>query len=243
MGAKRFAETARLAEGEWLETNDSSRAKINVGEIGEVEVAPNSRVRLVEASRAEHRLALERGRLRATIWAPPRLFFVETPSAVAVDYGCAYTLEVDGRGASTLEVTAGWVALELGGRASMVPAGAACQTRPGTGPGTPYFADAPPAFRDALMRFDFENGGDAALDTLLAAARPADTLSLWHLLSRADGARRARVYDRMAELVPPPRGVTREGIEERLDPHMLELWRDETQTVWFTEEGRQKAPR
>ena len=36
--------------------------------------------------------------MSARIWAPPRLFYVNTPSAVAEDLGCAYTLEVDDLG-------------------------------------------------------------------------------------------------------------------------------------------------
>jgi hypothetical protein len=38
------------------------------------------------------------------IWAPPRLFFVDTPSAVAADLGCSYTLEVKDDGAGVLRV-------------------------------------------------------------------------------------------------------------------------------------------
>ena len=92
--------------------------------------------------------------MSARIWAPPRLFFVDTPSAVAADLGCAYTLEVDENGGSLLRVTSGWVALQLKDRESIVPAGAACETQPGIGPGTPYFEDAPTVFREALRKID-----------------------------------------------------------------------------------------
>src|SRR5207253_7821011 len=126
----------------WLETDSSSRAKISVGRIGQVEVDPNTRLRLVQTRLTEHRLALARGRMQARIWAPPRLFFVDTPSAEAVDLGCAYTLAVDDAGGSLLQVTSGYVAFVRDGRESKVPAGAVCVTRPGIGPGTPYFADA-----------------------------------------------------------------------------------------------------
>ena len=53
-----------------------------------------------------------------------------------------------------------------------------------------------------------------------------DALSLWHLLSRLDEARRHRVYDVLARLVPPPPGVTADGVV-RADPEMLALWWDE----------------
>jgi hypothetical protein len=170
--------------------------------------------------------------MQATISAPPRLFMVDTPSGVAVDLGCAYTLEVDDAGRSVLHVTAGWVALELKGRESLVPAGAVCVTQPGTGPGTPYFDDASPRFRRALARLDFQDGGARDLSIVLKDAREYDTLTLWHLLSRVEGAARERVYERMAALIAPPPGVTKEGVL-RLDKGMLELWQKDLAWAWF----------
>jgi hypothetical protein len=173
--------------------------------------------------------------MSARIWAPPRLFFVDTPSAVAADLGCAYTLEVTKDGASLLHVTSGWVALQLKDRESMVPAGAACQTRPGVGPGTPYFEDASEEFRNALVKFDFEHDsiGPSQLHVLLNAARPRDSLTVWHLLFRTSEAERGEVYDRLAQLAPPPNGVTREGIL-KLDKQMMETWRDALAWTWYT---------
>jgi len=224
----------RLGIGQWLETGSNSRAEISVSSIGKVELESNTRVRLVETQPTEHRLELVRGKLSALIWALPRLFFVDTPSAVAADLGCAYTLEVDELGASLLRVTTGWVALELNDRESMVPAGAACQTRPGVGPGTPYFEDAAPEFRQSLTKVDFESefaAKTSALDVMFSHMRPRDTITLWHLLPRVDGVDRVRVFDKIASYAPPPTGVTREGILN-LDPHMLDLWRDELEPSW-----------
>jgi hypothetical protein len=63
------------------------------------------------------------------------------------------------------------------------------------------------------------------LRTLLAESRPRDALTLWHLLSRVEEPKRGAVFDRLASLVPPPTGVTREGIL-RLDRGMLDRWWD-----------------
>ena len=178
---------------------------------------------------------LARGKMSAHIWAPPRLFFVNTPSAVAADLGCAYTLEVDDQGSSLLRVTSGWVALELQDRESVVPAGAACETRAGLGPGTPYFENASGDFRLALQALDFNRDAKVRRDALMAIlvqARQQDTLTLWHLLTRVDSEDRARVYDRMAALGPPPPSVTREGILA-LDRTMLNAWRDSLELTWM----------
>jgi hypothetical protein len=234
IGNARIGAAGQLGVGEWLETDGFSRAQIAVSTIGTVEIDENTRVRLVGTEPTEHRLELARGRMSAMIWAPPRLFFVDTPSAVAADLGCAYTLEVDDHGAGLLRVTSGWVALQLKDRESIVPAEAACETRAGVGPGTPYFEDASPAFRAALSKIDFEQDAGArtsALDSLLGQARSKDTLTLWHLLARVNGTDRERVYDAMASLALPPPGVTREGVLQ-LNREMLDRWRSALETTW-----------
>lgn len=234
IGSTGISKEGRLGVGQWLETDQNSRAQISVASIGQVEVDPNTRIKLVETQPTEHRLELARGRMSARIWAPPRLFFVDTPSAVAADMGCAYTLDVDESGGSLLRVTSGWVALQLKDRESIVPAGAACQTRSGIGPGTPYFEDADADFRRALAELDFgtdASGKAAALSILLQKARLKDTLTLWHLLARVEGDDRRRVYEKTASLVTPPEGVTREGVL-KLDQTMLETWREKLERDW-----------
>jgi len=217
--------------GEWLQTDASSRARITVGNIGVVDVEPNTRVRLVAASPTEHRLTLARGEISATVTAPPRLFLVDTPASTAVDLGCAYKIKTDESGDGVLRVTSGWVSLEWKGRESLVPAGANCRTRSKTGPGTPYFADASDTLQQALAAFDFGDGGPSVLETVLKEARVRDTLTLWHLLSRVDPAERVRVLDRIVELVPLPTSVSRDKALQ-LDPATLKSWREELAWKW-----------
>ena len=218
---------AKLYVGQTLTTNSSSRAKLSENDLGEIQIDPNSRVRLLQTDSNHKRLQLDIGTIHAAIWAPPGQFVVDTPSAVAIDLGCAYTLQVAPDGSGTIRTTLGWVGFHLNGRDSFIPAGAMCSTRPKIGPGTPYFEDASESFREALHTFDqSEPSSDAAiaaLSTVLSQARPRDGLTLWHLLSRTAGLQRAQVCARFIALVPPPPGVTREGILQ-LDPHMLDLY-------------------
>ena len=115
-----------------------------------------------------------------------------------------------------MRVSSGWVGFESKGRESFIPQEAVCLTRPGVGPGTPYYEDAPSGYAAALALLDFgpDRPGDraAALDTVLSEARKRDALTLWHLLSRGSAEERRQVYARMAALVPPPEGVTLEGV-------------------------------
>jgi len=227
----------RLAPGEWLTTDASSRARLKVGEIGVVDIEPHSRVRLIVAKKDDQRLAMQVGGMRAIIVAPPRRFQVETPSALAVDLGCAYFLEVAPDGGSQLTVEIGWVSFESGGRESFVPAGARCVTRPGFAPGTPAFTDAPPEVKNGLAMFDFGVAATpgapedsvgrrtAGLAMVIEGARKEDALTLWHLLARTHDEERAQVFDALAARVPPPAGVTRAGIIAG-NSVMLEHWWD-----------------
>lgn len=222
----------KLEVGETLETDADSRAKVRVANIGQVEIAPNSRLQLVKTEATEHRLSLEQGKIQAFIVAPPRLFVVDTPSAVAVDLGCAYTLEVDKEGNSKLHVTSGYVALERDGRESIVPAGGMAITKKGKGLGTPYYEDVSAQFQKAVYQFDFENGGANSLKTILVNSREKDALTLWHLLSRTKDADREQVFKTLNKLVKLPANTTKDGIL-RLDKEMLKLWQEEIGIRWY----------
>jgi hypothetical protein len=236
-------DAGELAAGEWLVTDSLSRARLRVGRIGTAEVGPRSRVRLERGGLMAHRLTLEHGSLQAVITAPPRLFFVSTPSALATDLGCAYLLEVDSAGASRLHVTAGWVELRQGDRVSLVPAGLVAQVEVGGRPGTPY----PPSFaaevQAALHRLDAGAGDGADLDSVLGALhgpsayitlRRESAITLWHLLQRVEPGLRGRVYERLAALSPPPPPLTRQGLIA-LDRRMLDRWRADLNPMWSEE--------
>ena len=140
-------------------------------------------------------------------------------------------MNVDDAGNGLVEVTLGWVSLERSGRESLVPAGASCRTRPKVGPGTPFFDDATEPFKRALTELDSGRGGSVPLETVLAAARARDTLTLWHLLSRVDARDRLRVYTRMVALAPLPNGVSEAKVLQ-LDAETLKHWREELAWKW-----------
>jgi FecR protein len=218
---------SHLSVGQTLETDDHSKASLEATDVGMIEIDQNTRLRLLAMGKERKQIALDRGTIHAHIWAPPGEFVVDTPSAVTVDLGCAYTLHVDDSGAGLVRTSLGWVGFKLNGHESFIPSGAACATRPILGPGTPYFEDASAEFRAALTRFDFADTTPQLraqdLSTVLSLSRKRDALSLWHLLSRVDEDQRVRVYTRLQELAPAPAGVTREGIL-RLDQPMLDQW-------------------
>jgi hypothetical protein len=224
-----LAGSGDLGVGQVLQTDSSSSAEMRVARIGTLEVAPNTQLQLVATRMHQHKIALRHGKISARLWAPPWSLSMETPSAMAFDLGCAFTLEVTPDGAGSVRVTSGWVQVESEGLQTLVPAGAQAETRNGFAPGSPYFQDATPEFKRALQMLNFEKLDSAAyqlaLQTVLAQARTRDVLTLFNLLPRSHREQRAVIYDRAAQLAPPPAGVTRDGIVSG-NQLMLDEWWD-----------------
>lgn len=243
-GVASLEEGATLQEGDWLVTDSTSEARISVGRIGTATVGPNSRVRLDEGRGTEHRLTLEEGSVYAFIDAPPRLFFVETPVALATDLGCAYTLEVDGDGVTRIHVTSGWVELGRGENFALVAAGLIAEVGSEGIVGTPYPQTLPDSARAALGRLDEGSRAEQDLRTVLSSlypeGMPVNTrqptmITLWHLLQRVDEPLRSEVVEALATLSPLPSDVTTEGILA-LDRPMLERWRRDLLPMWAEED-------
>ena len=217
-----------------VETDSRSVALVTLGRIGRAELGPGSRLRLLDAGASEHRLSLERGTMHASVDAPPRYFLVETASALAVDLGCIYTLTADERGNGLLIVEEGEVELQRGDVRAAVLAGNAAALRPGKGPGLPYPVRSSAALQRAVAVYDTDPTREGAVDAVLAAADSQSTITLWHLLQRETPAARERIYQRLAQLSPPPATVTRERVI-RGESGALQRWRTELQRTWVTE--------
>lgn len=230
LGGDRLQGEGRWTTGEWLVTGPEDEVQVQVAEIGELRLAPSSRLRLAQTGPDQHRLQLEVGSLSAKVKAPPRLFLVDTPRGRASDLGCAYTLTVAPDGTTSLAVTSGAVELADATSAVFVPAGASCRSNAEGAPGTPVQVTASEDFRAALRDLDqawWSEGrlADEPLAAVLALAAPGDGLSLWHLIPRALGPARQEVIVALARLVPLPFGVRMEDAD-RLDPAALQRWRE-----------------
>jgi hypothetical protein len=228
-----------LRPGDRIVCEEGGRARLRVGEIGWLTLEERTRVRVVAGLAAPgdveeegaYRLDLERGTVSARIFAAPRVFWLGTPSGIAVDLGCVYSTTVDDAGHATLAVKRGRVSFESEGRRVYVPAGASCRAWPGYGPGTPAWIDASEDVRAAAVRHDEARiRGDAAaarraVEELLVDEDERDTLTLWHLLAVPEPDLRQDVFERLREFCPPPRGVSRDLLLSA-DPGALSTWLD-----------------
>jgi ferric-dicitrate binding protein FerR (iron transport regulator) len=201
----------RLRQGEQIETGPGQTARIEVAELGHLTLDANSRLSVGDSSEidGEHYLQLERGAVTASIFASPRIFQLGTPGGIAVDLGCVYRAEIDADGQTRIRVIAGAVSLEAMGAQVYVPQGASVWARPGKGPGIPIDDETDPEVRRILRALDA--GGALGLESedfqrLFERARPADSLSIWHLMSRAQGGDRFTYAKLLDRLVPMPEG-------------------------------------
>ncbi|MDQ2840501.1 MAG: FecR domain-containing protein [Acidobacteriota bacterium] len=217
----------RLSAGELLQTDDHSRAMLRMGLMAKIEVGPATKIRLLTTGSSQHRISLQSGKITARVWAPPFTILVDTPAATTVDLGCAFTLQVEERGSGELHVTSGWVESERNKRQAIIPAGAMVLIRPAFGPGTPFFEDAGSRFRGALEELDFGKTGYrniAALELLLSEARRRDAITLLSLLRRVQPSEKGLVFDRAAEFVPAPLGLTRADVVHGTNQHGIDEW-------------------
>jgi ferric-dicitrate binding protein FerR (iron transport regulator) len=227
---------AGLGPDDALETDPGSRARVQIGRFGHLDVEPGTSIRR-RATVGQERLALLHGTVSAEVAAPPRLVVIETASARAVDLGCAYTLSVDAAGTGRLRVTSGFVALEAPSGSVFVPRGAEAALRGGSAPGTPVFMDAADELRDALALVDAGLAAGTvdrpALERVLAGARLRDTLSLFNLVPQLPAHTRAAVLDRMLALgAPVPHDLSRTDLLAA-DPDALERWRHTLSAIWL----------
>jgi hypothetical protein len=174
--------------------------RIETPSIGVVDVAAGTTLRIVE----KRRLALDVGTIHARTTSPPGIFIVDTPRAQAIDLGCEYVLDVAKDGSGTLRVTEGWVELARGWTQSLVPRGASATFDAAGNLTAPVFDDASAEFKEALRRHDIAR--------VVALARTRDAFTLLNLFRRTTEEERLIVYDRLAQLVPPPPSITRDSM-------------------------------
>ncbi|MGE0400055.1 MAG: FecR domain-containing protein [Kofleriaceae bacterium] len=216
-----------LRVGGVLDTG-TSNVRLAIADIGSADLSPQTRVRLSRSEAGErHELHLERGKMHAKVDAPPRIFAVTTPSTSVVDLGCEYEIDIDDTGAGSIVVMSGMVELASDANAVVVaPAGTEARLLAGRKPSLPVASTASAELRAAVTAF--EQSG--AIDGVLASATEADAITIVNLaVLRAD--LRPRVLARLAELVPPPEGVTIESAAAK--PADLARWSEDIVTLHF----------
>jgi hypothetical protein len=239
-GDKIINDSGILPAGGWLKTDIHSGARLKTGMAGEMDVDPGSELQLVSTKENDYKVYLKFGRLYVKIWTPTNLLSLIIPSAYVIDKGSTYTIEVDKSGSSSLRVITGSIIIRSGTDNEIIPAGAVCETMKNRNPGTPYFQNSSAAFKTALSVYDFGNRSRADLEKVIQNAGKNDAMSLWYLLKDTSPGGMELVYNKLAELVPPPAGVSLDGIKKG-DNNMLLMWWDRlgcgSKSLWDSIKG------
>ena len=211
-----------LRVGEEIKTARSARTLTST--LGTVTLEPGSQLRVTRSRPERQQLALDQGAITVKVTAPPRLFAVETPRALAVDLGCSYKLSVAGQ-SSALDVSVGWVELEdKQGMSVLVPAGGHLRVTPDGKLSLPWYGESGKNGQRPKALEAYE-------PLLTALHEPVDTLTLFHLLPRVSGAEREATLEKMLTFTTLPGGVSHEQVLA-LDKKALATWREELKLLW-----------
>lgn len=217
-----------IREGQFIQTNNVSRAELVVANIGRIIIEPNTKVYFVKGSDGNNRINVEYGTINADMNSNGKTFFVEMPSAVATDNGGKYTMTIDSLGDGYVFVKSGKVDVESPNRAAIVPAGNIVLTKKNIGVGTPFNENSSPKFRNALFSYDFGKCNDACVTVLLNAAKISDAVTLVNLMPNVDKEYSDKVYSKLANFVPPPSNIHSDSIPF-IDEKKLNEWIDKIQ--------------
>ncbi|HJY64865.1 MAG TPA: zf-HC2 domain-containing protein, partial [Ignavibacteria bacterium] len=216
-----------ISLGQYIITDDSSRAELVAASLGTVTIEPNSRVKFVKSTAGEHRIELVYGSIDANIIAKPRSFFVDAGKVTAVDMGCSYKISMDEKGDGLLYVKSGRVSLEMaGGRESLVPEGKFCVLKKDFGPGTPFRGDTSPQLKKALMDFDFGECGSQCVNVILKNATKTDAVTLINIIPRVNDEYKTIVYNKVSTYCAAPKNLPKDSIPKCDKIEKLNEWVD-----------------
>ncbi len=218
--------------GAALNTRAEQTLQLDVARIGQLTLAPSTRVTLLETRRGAHRVQLEQGQLRAKIWAPPGWFVVSGAGWELVDLGCEFELFKQSDGSGSVLVHSGWIAYRTLGKELLLPAGFAAQLAKND-IGRPLRPQASVEFHAAIGALDQQLAHDpqvAIAQTLTlanqvaATAQIADAYTLLNILQTHPQLAGSRVYDQLAEFLNLPIGSAHREDWRTGDLNAINLW-------------------
>ena len=224
INSKIVTDNSILKIGENLTTDSESRARLVLASIGEIDVEPQTEIKIIETESSEYQLVLSKGKISVRTWEAPKLFSIETPSSSIKDFGSVYYLSVDEKSQTKLQVKSGWVLMETKNNNSLCNEESMCYADQTDGAGIPFSINASDTFQKALYKLNFEKGGEEELTAVLSESRKDDLISLFYLLIRSKQAVREKILDRITQLHILPHRITRQEILSGDREILARLW-------------------
>ncbi|MBA4407215.1 hypothetical protein C0389_08080 [bacterium] len=215
--------SGKISQGQSLLTENSSRATIRVPKVGNVEVGKNSLIVLLKAKDGDNRILFRRGSINVTNTFNMPDFSIELKNYIIADRGGELNISIDDHDNARILVKYGFTEIEKNGDIIYLDDGYVCEIRSGSRIGTPFRQDAPEEFRNEMVKYDYQNGGENSIDKIMELASEKDMLTLLALIPKSPQVKRQLLFQTIANKFPPPAGVTRMGIIKG-DSQMLYLW-------------------
>jgi hypothetical protein len=228
ISSEAMAKLDSIRDGQYIITNDSSRAELLIADVGKVIVEPNTKLMIVKGEDGKNRLSVVYGTIDADMKKVSEPVPVELPSAIATDQEGSFKLTVDNSGDGLFFVKTGRVEVSSGTKQSVVPAGALVMTKKNKGVGTPFSINSSSLFKKALFDFDFGNCDATCVSTIMNSATSADAVTLVNMIPRVNENMKAKVYDRAIAITPAPPNVPRDSIPF-IDEAEIEEWVEKIQ--------------
>lgn len=215
---------AGFAPGDAMETFGESYARIEVPDIGTIDVNPFTVLTNVDK---KNTLEIKKGSITANFQNSKNIFHFIIPSANVSDFNLnsSYSITVSDEGISEISVSAGWVDVESDNAEVIIPKYYKVEVSKGKGCGIPFHFSADQEFIDLINELAFRSR-ETILSQIVKRASLKDAVTLWNIFSRVDHEYRKLVYKKLNELVPHPENIEEEKFLQ-LDEESMLKWLQE----------------
>ena len=209
-----------LSEDGILETNSITRLQVNIPDVGNLFLDPETKIQRLKANDVR----LLKGTITAMKDGAKKFLSIGVPGAEIKDYflgGQSKVTLIDQK-TSFLEVMDGWASVNKDNLELLVLPNHFCIIIADSGMGLPYRNGSSKEFVEAINDYCFTRpGNEEALIAILTKADVTNSVTLWNLFKRVTRKQREMViYTIFGLLGEPPAGVTHDGLQT-LDSGML----------------------
>jgi DNA-directed RNA polymerase specialized sigma24 family protein len=218
-----------ILPGDIISTNAESTAGIDMADIGRLNIFGNTTVsRLEEDNKAE----LSEGTLKVNTVQAKENFQITVPEAFIenVEFGTRYLVDVQPNGYSHIVLEKGWLRVNSDGYETIFPQKYNLKIVKGSGVSLPYYFKSSLVLVSLFEEYLFNGRKSTVLNRILQSSTDKEAVMLWNLLPRVSETQRKDVYDRLYELIPHTKEISKADMLS-LEKSFLQIWLDEIK--WY----------
>ncbi|MEW6653409.1 MAG: zf-HC2 domain-containing protein [Bacteroidota bacterium] len=219
----RTDENDKWKQGELLSTDDKSKAVVHIPKVGTMEIGINTQLLLNKAKDGANKVTLNQGKINVINNEEMPDFSIFVNGFEVINRGGKFEIENIPMLGAKLKAGYAFVEIVHNGSSYLLDENHICKLKKGFRPGTPVNIFSSDSLRASVESFDFEDGGEAAVEKIISLAKEQDMLTLLALIPVVPQLQRQIIFQEISNRFPPPESVTRAGII-RLDTEMLYRW-------------------